>query len=182
MQQPGITRLFILVCIAVLFASYGVGLGVRKIRLAGAAKEYMTAVDIEKPADDSESDADEVKADTEVASEPPQKWAEGAYEQPEEEFAARPQRSNGRGAEMVLIGSQGSMAMGERFQKMAVEETARRQLQARRARQDEENLRRVQEMWPDLDEQTRAKIQGIIDKWPTMSEEERDYYRAGNID
>ena len=83
---------------------------------------------------------------------------------------------------MVVVGSLGPAPMRERFQDVSGEEIAKRQLQARRAKQDEENLKRVQEMWPDLDEQTRARIQGIIDKWPTMSEEERDYYRAGNID
>lgn len=35
MRQSGRTTLFVLVCIAVLTASYGVGLGVRKLRMAG---------------------------------------------------------------------------------------------------------------------------------------------------
>ncbi|MHC4167327.1 MAG: DUF3106 domain-containing protein [Planctomycetota bacterium] len=73
------------------------------------------------------------------------------------------------------------MAAEERARK-AAEERARKELQAARARQDEENLRRVEEAWPNLDEETRGKISSIIERWPNMSEEERDYHRAGNID
>ncbi len=82
---------------------------------------------------------------------------------------------------MVAVGSQERGGMGERFQNMA-EERARKELQVARAKTDEENYSRLQEMWPNLDEETRGKIRGIMERWPTMSEGERDYHRAGNID
>ena len=53
MKQSGISRLFILVCIAVLFASYGVGLGIKKIRFAGVETQVSAAAETEKPADES---------------------------------------------------------------------------------------------------------------------------------
>ncbi len=182
MKQAETTRLFVLICIAVLFASYVVGLGVRSIRFAGAAKKVAAAADTEKPAEEPQTDdTDEVVADADVSSGPPQVWAEVPHEEPAEEIAARPKRSGG-GAQMVVTGLDERTAMAERFHNMSGQEKAKWELQAKRAKQDEENLKRVQEMWPDMDEQTRGKIRGIVEKWPNMSEEERDYYRAGNID
>jgi hypothetical protein len=188
-NQPGITRLFILVCIAVLFAAYGVGLGVRKIRGVDAQAPAAVAADTEKPASKPESGEDEVVADTDISPEPPEERVEESYEEPDEKVAARPERPGGS-AQMVVVGSEGPRGMRERSRnmaaeeraRMAAEERARKELQARRARQDEENLRRVEEAWPNLDEETRGKIRGIMERWPTMSEEERDYHRAGNID
>ncbi|MHC4117069.1 MAG: hypothetical protein ACYSWO_06145 [Planctomycetota bacterium] len=153
-------------------------MGIRKVRFVGVEAQASVAVKPEKPADKSEPDAGEVVADTEAAYEPSEEWAEEPYEEPKEEFAAEPQRHRGGNAEMVVVGSQRSGAMSERFQ----EERARRELAAKRAKTDEENLRRVKEAWPNLDELTREKIQGIMEKWPHMSEEERDYHRAGNIE
>ncbi|MHC4168996.1 MAG: hypothetical protein ACYSWQ_18755, partial [Planctomycetota bacterium] len=106
MKQPEISRLFILVCIAVLFASYGVGLGVRKIRGVDAQAPAVAAAETEKPAAKPESDADEVVADTEAGSEPSEEWAEEPYEEPDEEVAARPERPGGS-AQMVVVGSEG---------------------------------------------------------------------------
>ena len=193
MRQSGITRLFILVCIAVLFAAYGVGLGVRKIRGVDAQAPAVAAADTEKPADKPEPDTKEVVADTETSPKPSEERAEEPYEEPEQEVAARPERPGGS-AQMVVVGSEGPRGMRERFAeqrarmaaeeraRIAAEERARKELQARRARQDEENYKLVQEMWPSLDEETRGKISSIIERWPNMSEEERDYHRAGNID
>ena len=180
MKQSGITKSFIFVCIAVLFAAYGVGLGVRRIR--GVDAQFPVTADTEKPADKTESNPDEVVADTETVPEQPEEWSEESHEEPTEEFAAQPKRTRGGNAQMVVIGSQGPGEMRERFQNMSGEERDRQELQERRAKIDEENLRRVQEAWPNLDEETREKIRGIMERWPTMSEEERDYHRAGNID
>ncbi|MHC4167328.1 MAG: hypothetical protein ACYSWQ_10260 [Planctomycetota bacterium] len=44
-------------CIAVLFAAYGVGLGVRKIRGVDAQAPTVAAADTDKPTDEPESDA-----------------------------------------------------------------------------------------------------------------------------
>ena len=182
MKQSGKSNLFLPACIAVLFAAYGVGLGVRKIRGVDAQAQSVAAANTEKQVGKPESDENEVAAYAEASSEPSAGWAEEPYEEPAEEFAARPERPEGGHAQMVVVGSEEPGGMRERFQNVDGEERARRELQAARAKTDEENLSRVQEMWPSLDEETRGKISGIIERWPTMSEEERDYYRAGNIE
>ena len=181
MKQSGKTSLFALVCAAVLLGAYGVGLGVKNMRLAGTEEQGSAAAETEKPADKPESDENEVVADTDASPEPPEEWAEEPYEEPEEESVAQPERPGG-GAQMVAVGSQERGAMRERFQNMHGEEAARRELQTKRAKQDEVNYSRLQEAWPNLDENTRGKITAIIERWPTLSEEERDYYRAGNIE
>ena len=104
MKQSGTTRLFILVCIAALFASYGVGLGVRNIRFAGVDTQASAAVETEKRDNKPESDEEQGAAD------------EGADSEPSENLAARPERPEG--------GRRGTMGEGmrERFQNMSEEE------------------------------------------------------------
>ena len=173
-----------------LVTSYVVGLGIQKVRFAAAETKAPVAAETEEPADKPESDADEVVADTETGSGPPEERPEESYGEPAEEVAAQPKRPREGSARMVVVGSQGPRGMAERSRNMAAEQRARKaaeerasqELQARRAKIDEENLRRLEEAWPNLDEETRGKIRGIMERWPTMSEEERDYHRAGNID
>ena len=182
MRQSGKTSLFALVCIAALLGAYGVGLGIRNMRLAGALEQVSATAETEKPADKPDTDEVEIVTDTEANLEPTEELTEVPYEEPEEEFAARPKRSGGGSAQMVVVGAAGSRGVREQAQSRVMEERARRELQAKRAKTDEENYRRVQEEWPNLDEETRGKISGIIERWPNMSEKERDYYRAGNIE
>jgi len=174
LKQSGISRLFILVCIAVLFASYGVGLGVRNIRFAGAEEQASAAAETEKPADKPESDENEVVADTEASSEPAEEWTEETYEEPEEEFAARPERPEGG----RMMGAE----MRERFQHRSDEERGRMELYVARAELDQENYGHIQEIWPTLSEEVREEIRDIQERWPTMSEEERDSYRARSLE
>ncbi len=98
-------------------------------------------------------------------------------------------RPGGGSAQMVAVGSErrpmgrpeggrgpgrgGMGGMRDRF---------RAEMQVRRAEQDQENYRKLQEMWPTLPEETREKIRDIQERWPTMSEEERDRVRAGNLE
>jgi len=98
-------------------------------------------------------------------------------------------RPAGGSAQMVTVRSQGGPrggmgGMRERFRNMseAERDRFRAEMQVRRAEQDRENYRKLQEMWPTLPEQTREKIRDIQKRWPTMSEEERDRVRAGNLD
>ena len=174
MKQSGISRLFILVCIAVLFASYGVGLGVRKIRLAGAAKKTVAAADTEKPVDKPESNDDEVVADTDASLEASEELTEEPSEEPAEEFAARPGRPEGA----RMMGGE----MRELFRNRSEEEKTRMELQVAKAALDQENYGHVQEIWPTLSEEVREEIRDIQERWPTMSEEERDYYRARSLE
>ncbi len=98
-------------------------------------------------------------------------------------------RPGGGSAQMVAVGSErrpmgrpeggkgpGRGGMG------GMRDRSRAEMQVRRAEQDQENYRKLQEMWPTLPEQTREKIRNIQKRWPTMSEEERDRVRAGNLD
>ena len=177
MKQPGISRLFILVCIAVLFASYGVGLGVRKIRFAEGETKAAAAAETEEPADKPESNEDEVVADTEASLEPSEELeelAEEPYEEPAEEFAARPGHPEGT----RMMGGQ----MRERFQHMAEEERARMEVEVAKAQLDQENYEHVQEIWPNLPEEVREEIRDIQERWPIMPEEERDSYRARSLE
>jgi len=189
MKQSGITRLFVSFCIAVLFAAYGVGLGIRQIRFAGIETQASAAVKPEKPADKFESDEDEVVADTdasfelseelaeELYEEAPEEFAEEAAEEPSEEvaeepveeFAGRPEFHGGR----RMMGEE----TRERIRYMAEEEAARMQLEETRAWLDEENSNHIEEMWSTLPEEARERIRNIRERWPTMSDEERDYYR-----
>jgi hypothetical protein len=182
MKQSGKTSLFALVCIAALLGAYGVGLGIRNMRLAGALEQVSATAETEKPAVKPDTDDDEVVADAEASYEPAEELAEESYEEPAERFVARGEPSGRGSAQMVVVGAAGSREMREQAQSRVMEERARRELQAKRAKTDEDNYRRVQEAWPSLDEETRGKISGIIERWPNMSEKERDYYRAGNIE
>jgi len=174
MKPSGRTTLFALVCIAVLLGAYGVGLGVKKVRLAAVAERAPAAVKPEKPADKPESDEDEVVADTAASLEPSEEWAQEPSEEPAEEVAAQPERPEGR---RVMRG-----AMRERFQNMAEEERARMEVEVAKAALDQENYGHVQEIWPTLSEEVREEIRDIQERWPTMSEEERDSYRAQSLE
>ena len=172
MKPPGKSTLFPLVCIAVLLAAYGVGLGVRKMRFAGVEEQASGAAGTEKPADKPESDEDEVVADTDASLEP----SEEVAEEPEEEFAARPQRPEG---ERMMSGQ-----MRERFPTIPARERARMEMgvEIAKAQLDQDNYEHVQEIWANLPEQVREEIRNIQERWPTMSEEERDYYRAQSLE
>ena len=52
-------------------------------------------------------------------------------------------------------------------------------IQTKRAKQDEEILKNVQERWSTLSEQEQQKLMKIRERWPSMSDGERDKIRAG---
>jgi hypothetical protein len=83
-------------------------------------------------------------------------------------------------AQMVAVGSERFRGMGERFQNMseAERDRFRAEMQVRRAEQDREILRNIQERWPTLSEQEREKLTAIKEKWPSMSEKKREGVRA----
>jgi hypothetical protein len=57
MKQSGTTIVFVLVCIVVLVASYGIGLCVREVRFSGVKNESVAAAKPEKPAGGTSSQA-----------------------------------------------------------------------------------------------------------------------------
>ena len=70
MRQSGRTTLFVLICIAVLTAAYGVGLGVRKMRAAGIKIQISMGDETQKPADEPESEEAEPVTPTVTAAKP----------------------------------------------------------------------------------------------------------------
>jgi hypothetical protein len=174
MKQSEKTRLFPLVCIAVLLAAYGVGLGVKKVRFAEVTEHVSADLDPEKPANESEDDA----VTASETSDP--EHSEGATEEPSEElaeeFAARTRYPEG---ERTTDGQ-----MRQRFEHISEEERARMEMgiEIAKAHLDQENYEHVQEMWPNLPEQVREEIRDVIERWPNMSEQERDYYRAQGLE
>ena len=186
MKQSGITRLFVLFCIAVLFVAYGVGLGIRQIRFAGVETQASAAVKPEKPADKYESDEYDIVADTDASFEPFEELEEETYEEPEEEFAEEATEEFAEESEEEFAGRpEGGRMMGgemrELFQYMSEEERARMQVEAAKAQFDQENYDRIQERWSTLSQEDRERISGIVERWPTMSEEEKDSYRAMSL-
>ena len=86
MRQSGRATLFVLICIAVLCAAYGVGLGVRKMRAAGIKIHISMGDDTQKPADEPEPKPAEPVAPAQTAAKPSDQdepVVEAAEEKPE---------------------------------------------------------------------------------------------------
>jgi len=85
-----------------------------------------------------------------------------------------PARPSGGSAQMVAVGSASSGGTGKHSQKMS-----EAKLQAKRAKQDKENLKAIEKRWSTLPEQVKRKLSAIKERWPSMSEGERDKIRSG---
>jgi type IV secretory pathway VirB10-like protein len=165
-----------LVCVAVLLASYGIGLVIKKIRFAGVQTERTSSAETAKPDNKPESDDAKAVADEGGRPEPSEQVGEVAAEpaaEPNEDVASGPQRPGGR-REMM------DERMRERIQNMSEQE--RQEFMARRrerggrrggggafiqlSEQDRENFRaemeqlgaRVGEMSDEERRQARDKI------------------------
>ena len=174
MKQSGKSNLFALVCIAVLLAAYGVGLGVRKVRFAAVAEKAPAEAAPEKPGNESEdkavasSETSEPEASEEVTEEP--------SEEPTDEFAARPQRPEGRRRGM------GGEGMRERFQNMTEEERQEAMAQMRerfggRRRGEGGGGGPFGQMSEEDREQFRADMEDLRNRSEEMSDEEREQAR-----
>ena len=96
MRQSGRTTLFVLICIAVLTAAYGVGLGVRKMRAAGIKIHISMGDDTQKPADEPEPESKPRPAvDVVAAVEEPSNEEEPVEEAPEEQPETQTARAEG---------------------------------------------------------------------------------------
>jgi hypothetical protein len=169
MKQSGRTTLFVLVCIAVLTAAYGVGVGVRKLRVEGILNIPVGA-NTEKPPNKPKlkSDQAEVAADTGDAPEPAkgeEPTAEPSEEQ-QEELTARPERPD-------------VMAMKERFQAMSEEEqqealAKRRKFNADNGRGEGRGKGTYQQLTEEEQSSYREKMEalGAKAKSGELSEEE----------
>lgn len=85
----------------------------------------------------------------------------------------RRKTSEGGTAQMVTVGSEGFRGIGEKFTNKS-----EAKMQAKRARQDQENLRNIKERWSTMPEEVRQKLTELRERWPSMSEEEKDKIRA----
>jgi hypothetical protein len=112
MKQSGRTTLFVLVCIAVLCAAYGLGLGVRNLRMAGFKLNISMGNHTEKPAGtpEPESKSEPKPADT---PEP----ASGSESKPSQQVAAvvaKPAPANASVEESPEASTERSTASAER--------------------------------------------------------------------
>ena len=87
---------------------------------------------------------------------------------------AKAGQPGGGSAQMVAVGSDGLRGMGGKSQNKS-----EAKMQAKRDKQDKENLAAIQKRWSTLPEQVRQKLTEIKERWPTMSEGERDKIRTG---
>jgi hypothetical protein len=157
MKKSGITILFVIVCIVVLVAAYGIGLWIKGMRLGGAKNESVTAAKSEKPAGELEG------RQAQIRQMPGEDMNKPGTPSPEERAALVEQRD----------------AMRQRFENMTDEER-----EAFRAQMRERfGGRRRGDMGPQLQlsDEERAKmreeISALRERWDQMSEEEREEAR-----
>jgi hypothetical protein len=152
MKKSGTTIIFVIVCIIVLVAAYGIGLCIKKARFSGAKKESTVAAKPEKSPGEIESRRAQVR----------QMPGNGEMDKssPEERAALVEQREG----------------MRQRFENMTDEER-----EAFRAQMRERFGGRRRDSGLQLSEEDRAKMREEIDalrkKWDQMTEEEKEQAR-----
>ena len=158
MKKSGITILFVLVCIAVLVAAYGIGLWIKEMRLGGAKNESGAAAKSEKSAGELEGRQAQIR------------------QMPGNEDVNRPDMNSPEGRAAL---AEQRDAMRQRFENMTDEER-----EAFRAQMRERfGGRRRGDMGPGLqltdEERTkmREEISALRERWDQMSEEEREQAR-----
>lgn len=172
MKQSGTSTLFVLVCIAVLIAAYGIGLGIRKVRFAGSEAQASTTAKPEEPADTSTKDP--VAADTSAASEPSEE-AQEEQSQDEEQGEPDPERERPEGRRMMGEG------MRERFQNMSEEERQEAMAQMRErfgGRGRGEGRGGFSQLSEEDRDNLRAEMEELGTKAGEMSEEEMRQARS----
>ena len=154
MKQSGKTILFVLVCIGVLVAAFGIGTWIKKIRFSEVKKESDTAAVAEKSPSELESGRASAR------QMPGSGGMDGGDLSPEQRTALADQRSG----------------MRERFENMTDEEKEKFKTQMR----DRFGGRR-RDMGPQLSEEDRAKmreeIEALMARSDEMSDEEREQAR-----
>lgn len=157
MKQSGTTIVFVIVCIIVLVAAYGIGLCIKEIRLSGVKNETVVAAKLEKPAGEVESRQAQARQ------------MPGAGEEDTTREASSEERT-------ALVEQRAGMR--ERFENMTDEER-----EAFRAQMRERFGGRRRDMGPQvqLSDEDRAKmmeeINAIREKWDQMSDAEKEEAR-----
>jgi len=146
MKKSGMTIVFVVVCIGVLVAAYGVGVCVREIRFRRARVETEVAAEADKPGAEPQAERGAQKPTPAADAQVP-------------DAAASPERGGEFGG--------GRMAgMRERFENMSEEE--RREAMARMR---ERFGGRRREGGPQLSDEDRAKMREEMEKLRERSEE-----------
>mgnify|MGYP001051779800 CR=1 FL=1 len=155
MKKTGTTIVFVIVCIGVLVAAYGIGLCIKKIRLGETKNESVSAVESEKSTSESEGRRAQAR------QMPGIEGMDGERELSTEERAALVERRAGT---------------RERFENMTDEER-----EAFRAQMRERFGGRRRDSGLQLSEEERAKmreeISALRENWEQMSEQEREEAR-----
>lgn len=155
MKQSGTTIVFVIVCVVVLVAAYGIGLCIRQIRLGGAKNESAAAAKPETPAAGLESRQAQAR----------QMPGAGAAD-----------RGGDLSAEQRTALAEQRAGMRERFENMTDEER-----EAFRAQMRERFSGRRRDMGSQLSEEDRAKMREELDalrtRWDQMSEAEKEEAR-----
>jgi hypothetical protein len=157
MKQSGSTTVFVIVCIAVLLAAYGIGIGIRGIRFRAVEPETSAAAKSDKPADESEEKT--VAANTAAAPESPGESEEEVSG--EEEPGPRPERPEGE----RMMGR----GMGERFQNMSEEE--RQEFMARMQQRGGSRRREGRGGFPQISEEDKEKIAAEMEELQARADE-----------
>ncbi len=199
MKRSGTTLIFVIVWTAVLFASFVIGICIREVRFQYAKVESKADTEPDVSSEVQRPNATDqlvqelarrpipIPGSTEKPRNLPPEDRAGFGEGRGNMRAQLENMSEGERQEAIAQmrekfgGRRREGGMRGRFENMSEEERARME-EVRRAEQDQENYRKLQEMWPTLPEETREKIRDIQERWPTMSEEERDRVRAGNLE
>ncbi|MFC1635903.1 hypothetical protein ACFL5Z_13775 [Planctomycetota bacterium] len=157
MKKSGFTFVFVIICIGVLVAAYGVGVCIREIRFRDAQEETEVSAKVDKPGTETKPEGTVQKPTPPAGDQEP-------------EDGPPPQRMGGPG------GAPG-MPTREQLENMSEEER-----QAAMAKMRERFGSRRREGGPELSEEDRAKfreeMEALREKWEGMSDEEKKKVEA----
>ena len=168
MKKSGFTFLFIIVCVGVLVAAYGVGVCIREIRFRGGQEETDVTAKDDKPDTEAKPEG--------VAQKP---TPPDANQAPETSPAVTAQEPNEGPAPQMMgrFGGMPGMPTPEELQNMSEEER-----QAAMAKLRERFGGRRREGGPQLSEEDRAKfreeMEKVRERWSEMSDEEKKKVEA----
>jgi hypothetical protein len=157
MKKSGITILFVLVCIVVLAAAYGIGLWIKGMRLSGAKNESVAAAKSEKPAGGLEG------RQAQIRQMPGEDMNNPGMPSPEERAELVEQRD----------------AMRQRFENMTDEEREafRAQMRERFGGRRRGDMGSGLQLSDEERAKMREEISALRERWDQMSEEEKEQAR-----
>ena len=164
MKQSGTTTVFVIVCVAVLFGAWGIGLCIRQVRFRNAGIESKAVTEVEKPGFELEREP------AEMAQVRPERRP-----MPDREGGQAQRRGEGReGMPMFqMLPPEEAAKLRERWPNMSEEEREKFTAQMRERWENMSEEEREQAR-----ERRRAEMRQRREKLESMSEEEREEFRA----